>query len=141
MEKMFLKVLLVAKDITQFSALGVRLQRQQEMDLVSAVAGNAGLSQLKSQKIDLVIVDEQLADMSGIAFVKQLVRINPLVNTAIVSALTDEEFHEATEGLGVLMQLPPQPQEKDAEALLAILEKIGALLQPALPQLQKAAKS
>jgi DNA-binding response OmpR family regulator len=136
MERIFLKVLLVAKDITLFSALEVRLQRQQEMDLVSAATGDAGLSQLQSQKIDLVIVDEQLADMSGIAFVKQLVQMNPLVNTAIVSALTDEEFHEATEGLGVLMQLPHQPQEKDAAALLAILEKIGALLHPL-----KAAKS
>ncbi|MBU1566097.1 MAG: response regulator [Proteobacteria bacterium] len=135
-----MKVLLVAKDITQFSALEVRLKCLQEMDLVSAATGDAGLSQLKSQKIDLVIVNEQLADMSGIAFVKQLVRINPLANTAIVSALTDEEFHEATEGLGVLMQLPPQTQEKDAEALLSILEKIGVLLQPMAPQPQKATK-
>ncbi|MFH0784940.1 MAG: response regulator [Pseudomonadota bacterium] len=131
-----MRVLLVTKDIEQFSALKGRLLRQQEIELVSAANGDAGFSQLKNKKIDLVVIDEHLGDMSGIAFVKQLVKINPLANTAIVSALTDEEFHEATEGLGVLMQLPAQPQEKDAEALLAILEKIGALLQP-----HKAAKA
>jgi CheY-like chemotaxis protein len=99
--------------------------------MVSAATGIDGLMLLKGKQIDLVIVDEQLGDMDGIAFVKQLVKINPLIHTAIVSALTAEEFHEATEGLGVLMQLPLEPREKEAEALLAVLAKIGALLQPA----------
>lgn len=140
MERVFLRVLLIAKDIAQFSALVAGLQRQPEIELLPAETGGAGLSLLKGKQIDLVIVDEQLGDMSGIAFVKQLVKINPLVNTAIVSALTAEEFHEATEGLGVLVQLPIEPRDKDAEALLAILEKIGALLQPVAPQPRKAAK-
>ncbi len=135
-----MRVLLVTKDIGRFSALKGRLQQQQEILLASATNGDAGLTQLKNEKIDVVIVDEHLGDMSGIAFVNQLVKINPLANTAIVSTLSHEEFHEATEGLGVLMQLPAQPQEKDAEALLTILEKIGALLQPVAPQSQKAAK-
>jgi DNA-binding response OmpR family regulator len=140
MERVFLRVLFIAKDIAQFSALVARLQRQPEIELLPAETGAAGFSFLNGKQIDLVIVDEQLGDMSGIAFVKQLVKINPLVNSAIVSALTAEEFHEATEGLGVLMHLPREPRDKDAEALLAILEKIGALLQPVAPQPRKAAK-
>jgi DNA-binding NarL/FixJ family response regulator len=140
MERVFLRVLFIAKDLTQFSALIAGLQRQPEIELLPAKTGTAGLSLLKGKQIDVAIVDEQLGDMSGIAFVKQLVKINPLVDTAIVSALTAEEFHEATEGLGVLMQLPREPQDKDAETLLATLEKIGALLQPMAPQPRKAAK-
>jgi DNA-binding response OmpR family regulator len=141
MENVLLRVLLIAKDIVRFSALMARLLRQQEIETATAATAAAGFLLLKSKQIDLVIVDEQLDDMSGIAFVKQLVKLNPLVNTAIVSALTTEEFHEATEGLGVLMRLPVQPQERDTDALLAILEKIGALLQPVALQPQKAAKS
>ena len=109
--------------------------------MIWAATGAAGLSLLKGKKIDLVIVDEQLGDMSGIAFVEQLVKIYPLVNTAIVNVLTDEEFHEATEGLGVLMQLPAPPQGKDALALLAILEKIGVLMQPVASQRREAVKT
>ena len=135
-----MRVLFIAKDIAQFSALVAGLQRQPEIELLPAETGAAGFSLLKGKQIDVVIVDEQLGDMSGIAFVKQLVKINPLVNSAIVSALTAEEFHEATEGLGVLMQLPIEPRDKDAEALLTILEKIGALLQPMASQPRKAAK-
>ena len=133
-------VLLLATDLTKFSALVTGLQRQPEIELLSAETGVAGLSLIKSKQIDLVIVDEQIGDMRGIAFVKQLVKINPLANTAIVSALTAEEFHEATEGLGVLMQLPIEPRDKDAGKLLATLEKIGVLLQPLAPQPRKVAR-
>ena len=140
MEGVFLIVLLLATDLTKFSALVTGLQRQPEIELLSAETGVAGLSLIKSKQIDLVIVDEQIGDMRGIAFVKQLVKINPLSNTAIVSALTAEEFHEATEGLGVLMQLPIEPRDKDAGKLLATLEKIGVLLQPLVPQPRKVAR-
>ena len=84
---------------------------EQAIELAPTATGAAGLALLKGKLMDLVIVDEQLDDMSGIEFVKQLVKVNPLVNTTIVSSLADEEFHEATEGLGVLMQLPPHPGE------------------------------
>lgn len=140
MEGVFLIVLLLATDLTKFSALVTGLQRQPEIELLSAETRVAGLSLIKSKQIDLVIVDEQIGDMRGIAFVKQLVKINPLANTAIVSALTAEEFHEATEGLGVLMQLPIEPRDKDAKKLLATLEKIGVLLQPLAPQPRKVAR-
>ena len=127
-------IVFIAKDFSRFSDLVARLRREQEVELVPVSTGNAGLKQLKDKRLDLVIVDEQLDDMSGIEFVKQLVMVNPLANTTIVSSLTDEDFHEATEGLGVLMQLPPHPGKKDAEDLLAILAKISLLLQPATPK-------
>jgi DNA-binding response OmpR family regulator len=118
-----------------------RLPRQKDIEMATATTAAVGLSLLEGKQIDLVIVDEQLDDMSGIAFVEQLVKSNPLVNAAIVSALTTEEFHEATEGLGVLMQLPAQPQEKDVETLLSMLDKIGVLLRPMSSSTQKAVKS
>lgn len=127
-------ILFVAKDFSRFSALVSRLRREQDVELVPAATGASGLEQLKDKRLDLVIVDEQLDDMSGIEFVKQLVRFNPLANTAIVGSLADEDFHEATEGLGVLMQLPAHPGEKDGEALLAVLARIAVLMQPASPR-------
>ncbi len=126
--------------MARFSSLAAGFVHRQELEMVSVATGIDGLLLVKGKQIDLVIVDEQLGDMDGIAFVKQLVKINPMINTAIVSALSADQFHEATEGLGVLMQLPKEPQEKDAETLLAILEKIGALLQPMARQRQKADK-
>ena len=127
-------IVFIAKDFSRFSDLVARLRREQAVELVPVSTGAAGLKQLKDKRPDLVIVDEQLDDMSGIEFVKQLVMVNPLANTTIVSSLAGEDFHEATEGLGVLMHLPPHPGKEDAEALLTILAKIGLLLQPAPPK-------
>jgi DNA-binding NarL/FixJ family response regulator len=126
-----LQILFATKNMARFSAFVAGLQRRQEIEFLPAVTGGAGLASLRGEKTDLVVVDEQLDDIRGIAFAKLLVKAYPLVNTAIVSTLTAEEFHEATEGLGVLMQLPTEPQEKEADALLAVLAKIGALLHSA----------
>lgn len=123
-------ILFVAKDFSRFAILVDRLRREQDVRLLPASTGVAGLKQLGGMIMDLVIVDEQLDDMSGIEFVHRLVKINPLVNTAIVGTRSADDFHEATEGLGVLMQLPPHPGEKDGEALLAVIEKITGLLHP-----------
>ncbi len=123
-------ILLVAKDISRFAVLIDGLRQGQEADVVSAADGKAGLEGLKTTSIDLVIVDARLDDMTGIDFVKQVVKVNPLVNTVVVSDLSAEDFHEATEGLGVLLQLPRQPQAGDAERLLAVLAKIAGLMPP-----------
>lgn len=58
------------------------LGREPDIELVPAATGAAGLAALKGKRIEVVIVDEQLDDMSGIAFINQAVKINPLVNTA-----------------------------------------------------------
>ena len=134
-------VLFATNDFSRFSELVDKLWHEKAIELAPAATGEAGLALLKVKQVNLVIVDEQLDDMSGIEFVKQLVKVNPMVNTAIVSTLTADEFHEVTEGLGVLMQLPPHPGENDAEALLAVLEKIGALMQPLLQSPPAAARS
>ncbi len=122
-------IVFVAKDFSRFATLVARLRLELEVQLIPVVSGSAGLIQLKGREADLIVVDEQLDDMSGIDFIKQLVLINPSANTALVGSLTEEAFHEATEGLGVLTQLPPRPDEKDAAALLAVVAKITQLMQ------------
>ncbi len=72
----------------------------------------------------LVVTDEQLSDMTGLAFVEKIVSTNPMINCAAVSRLPADAFHEASEGLGILMQLPPDPGSIHAKELLERLENI-----------------
>ena len=127
-------IVFIAKDFSRFSVLVDRLKQEQDVELVPVATGAAGLAKLKGKRLDMVIVDEQLDDMSGIDFGKQFLNVNPLANTAIVGSLPKGEFHEVTEGLGVLMQLPSHPGKADAEQLLAILAKISGLLASPTPE-------
>jgi hypothetical protein len=65
---------------------------------------------------------------------KKLLSINPMINCAAVSPLPHEAFHEASEGLGVLAQLPVAPGKPDAEKLLRHLKDINILLSPKNPK-------
>jgi DNA-binding NarL/FixJ family response regulator len=73
---------------------------------------------------DLVVADENLGDMTGLEFIKAIVAKRPMVNCAAVSSLTPADFHEASEGLGILMQLPIRPGPEHAEKLLEQLKNI-----------------
>lgn len=126
-------ILMVTDNTAPLAALAAALEQRSGIEVRFAASAAAGRDFLQRQPVDLVIVDQWLDQESGIAFAKQLVKAHPLVNIAIVGSEDDESFHEATEGLGVLMQLPPQAGAVEAEKLLTVLDRIGALLKPSPP--------
>ncbi|MDP2862874.1 MAG: hypothetical protein Q8N95_08790 [Desulfobacterales bacterium] len=71
--------------------------------------------------IDLIIIDEKVEGQSCMDIAKDMIRVNAMANLALVSSLSPEEFHEASEGLGIMAQLPLNPDEKNAELLLNAL--------------------
>ncbi len=89
------------------------------------------LAILKNNKFDLIVTDEKLADTNGIKCIKELILFNPMLNCAAVSSLSPDDFHEASEGLGILMQIPQNPGEKDAIKLFDHLKTILNLTEKA----------
>ncbi len=89
-----------------------------------AESGSQALSLINNHPFDIVVSDETLPDMSGLEFAKKLIAKNPMLNIALVSGLSAKDFHEVSEGLGILMQLPVLPQKSDAEKLLERLNHI-----------------
>ncbi len=88
------------------------------VEIYRAHSGNEALALVSVKKISLVIVDESLGDMTGFEFLEKMVKTNPMINSAAVSSLSSRDFHDASEGLGIMMHLPPQPQWKHIEKLL-----------------------
>ena len=88
--------------------------------------GSSGqvMEAISERGFDLLIADESLGDMSGIDLVEKVIARNPMLNCAVVSSLTPDEYHEASEGLGILMQLPSEPGPEEADALMKHLAKI-----------------
>ncbi|MEA2084935.1 MAG: response regulator [Thermodesulfobacteriota bacterium] len=116
-------VLLITSDNNSFLDLAAALEKN-GMQTVRAESGGTAFHRIGNKTFDLVIIDEKLSDMTGLEFAEKLVSINPMMNCAMVSSLSPEDFHEASEGLGILMQLPLAPGKEDAEKLLKHLNSI-----------------
>lgn len=79
---------------------------------------------ISKDRFDLVVADEWLSDMTGLELIKILVGTDPTIHCAVVSSLPAKAFHEASEGLGIIMQIPPRPGKIHMENLLQHLNRI-----------------
>lgn len=135
-----LKLLLVSPDKDSLSGLASALEKDDNVDLSWAGSGARALEIILDTVVDLVVTDEKLGDMTGIEFARRLLSVNPVINCASVSPLSPKDFHEASEGLGLLAQLPTRPGEEDAKDLLQRLKNLknlaaGFFLTPSLQNL------
>ncbi|NOY68807.1 MAG: response regulator [Deltaproteobacteria bacterium] len=117
-------ILLVSSDKDFFTDLASNTEENVDLSISRASSGSNALSMISGNRFELVVSDESLSDMTGLEFMKKLVSTNPMINCAAVSSLSSEDFHAASEGLGILMQLPPCPDKTHAENLLQHLKHI-----------------
>ena len=122
------KVLLVSPDKTSLSNLASALEKQRDVGVSWATSGSHALECVSGASFDLVITEETLEDMTGLELAGRLLRVNPLIHCASVSTLPSEEYHEKSEGLGLMGPLPDRPGEEDAERLLQDLRRIKGYL-------------
>jgi YesN/AraC family two-component response regulator len=121
------KLLLASKNKDAFSDFISALKENGSNGVFYSGSGEEALSMLKQKFYDLVITDEEIGDMSGLDFAKKLVAVSPMTNCVAVSSLSEEDFHEASEGLGLMTHLPLNPGRADAENLLKSLRQIKGL--------------
>ncbi|MDD2901184.1 MAG: response regulator [Syntrophales bacterium] len=108
-------------------AFTAALASDPEVRLEQKASGAAALETARATTPHLVIIDAHLPDFPPLELVQNLLMVNALVNTAVVSPLADEEFHEASEGLGILCRLPLTPGAGEATDLLHQLRKVLGL--------------
>ena len=125
-----LKVLLVSPDEDSLSGLYAALKEHDDVELLTAKSGQKALTMVSESAVDLVVTDEELGDMTGLEFARRLIFINPMINCACVSHLDPERFHEVSEGLGLMDQLPIRPGKEDAEKILRDLRIIKGEVSP-----------
>lgn len=123
-----LSILLAGKNPFGLADLSAAFNKEEGIRVNGAVSAQEAWGILDNYRVDVVVMDEQLADTEVLPFVKELVRQQPLINCAMVSTLAADDFHQATEGLGIFMQLPVNPGGKEAAKMLQVLRSIGALM-------------
>lgn len=90
-----------------------------------APTGQAALEQATTQPPALLVADDTLSDIGPFVLVTRLMEANAAILTAVITDLSPEDFHEAGEGLGILLALPRHPGATNARELLAALRPLA----------------
>lgn len=124
------RVVMVSSKPALLSALGSALEADNRLTVEWADSREHALTLAVGKPPDLMIVDETPAASADLELVRNIMHCNALINVAVISHLPEEAFHEAAEGLGVLMQLPPGAGAEEARAVLLRLSQMGYLTNP-----------
>ena len=119
-----LRLVLATNRPKALQTFAAALSSNPEVQLKQVVSGAEALEAVRTFAPHLVIIDSDLPNTAPLELVQKLLMVNAMVNTAVVSPLSEEEFHEASEGLGVLGRLPNEPGEGDATDLLRQLRMV-----------------
>ncbi len=120
------RILIVTPQRKSLSSFSEALEESQDVQVAWAESGQSAIADVIKHPPLGVIIDENLLDMPGLELVRRLLPINALINTVIISELPHEAFHEASEGLGILAQLPPKPTSADASSILERLKRMAS---------------
>lgn len=116
------KILIVTSQKEKFSPFIDALTREAGVETILSESADAAIESVSADKPSLVVIDETVGETPGLKIARNILMKNAMVNQAVVSSLTPEEFHEASEGLGIMAQLPPTPDAASAKMLLDTLK-------------------
>jgi DNA-binding response OmpR family regulator len=112
------RVLVVTESPPKFTDFARALREEGQVECVWAENPEIAPEMGAGQRPHLVVMDETVGGMSALEWVKRLLAVDAFLNTAVVSALDESDFHEAGEGLGVALRLSPNPGDADARKVL-----------------------
>ncbi len=119
-----LNILLVSIRQGSISELAKDLSSDLEVCVDQVTSGAEALNTLRTKCPHLIIIDSGLPDTDALDLVRQVISVNAMVNTAVVSPLSDDDFHDKSEGLGVLCRLPLDPGPGEADGMLKKLRSV-----------------
>lgn len=79
---------------------------------------------IKAIKPLAVVIEDDQEDFSSLEMVRQILSFDAMIHIAMMSDSPEAEFHEKTEGYGILMQLPRDVDVKDARVLAERLSQL-----------------
>lgn len=119
-------IVVVSSARERLTAFTAALKAGADAPIQLAPTAEAALAAAKKSPPLLMVIDQSV-NRPAFSLVKEILAINALINTAVISAEPEADFHDTAEGLGILMQLPDPPGADDAAALWKRLIDIGAV--------------
>lgn len=119
-----LKVLLVTPQADTLALFAAALSAEGDIVLDWAGSGAAALKRASKSPPDVMVIDNHLGDMPGLELIRRALTVNAMINSALISSLPPDDFHRQYEGLGILVQLPPDPGADQARDLVRRLREV-----------------
>ena len=119
-----IEIVIVASSTEKFQTLVDELESTPKVHTGWAKTSAEAIELASTSTPGLMIIDAQVGDKSGLELAREVILVNAGINMAVISDHPADEFHAASEGLGVLAQLPPNPGISEAERLLNLIEKL-----------------
>ena len=117
------RIMLVADQAHQFEDLTASLNAVPSVATMEVHTAEEALEMAAAHSPDLVIVDEYVGKVSALALIRRLMKVDAFMQTAAVSRQPHDAFHETSEGLGIMIQIPPRPGKFEAELILKTLKE------------------
>ena len=120
------RILIVSSDIHRLADFAAVLSSS-GFEVVWEESGAKALQRVQQIRPLLVILDENLEDMTAWEAIQQLLYIDATINTGVVSRLDPEKFHAKNEGLGIMACIPFCPTKLSAIEVIEALNRISRL--------------
>lgn len=120
------RVLLVGRAPANLASLAQALAQGPDVALRWASSPDLALAETRAWRPALAVIDQDLDSDHAAPWglVRALLEVDAFLNTAVVSGLDPDQFHAASEGLGVMTQLPPAPGPAEAAWLRFLLQEL-----------------
>jgi ActR/RegA family two-component response regulator len=118
-----MSILLVTPRARELAAFAQALGQGCGLPVNTAATWDEALAMVKAVPPAFAVLDQGLAEGEPLALATKFLMVNAMVNLAVVSNLGAEEFHEASEGLGILAPVPVNPTAADGAALAEVFRR------------------
>jgi DNA-binding response OmpR family regulator len=118
------KILIVTSEREKFTGFTDALAREGGFEIIRADSAETAVASVCETSPRLVVIDETVGGTPGLTIARSILMKNAMINQTVLSPLTPEEFHEASEGLGIMAQISPVPDAASAKLVMEILAKM-----------------
>jgi DNA-binding response OmpR family regulator len=122
-----LSIVLVTLEPNNFLELAKQLKTNPQVQISFVKTKAEAIKIASTAKPVLMIIDAQPDDLSVFQMVRDLIMLNAGIPIAVVSQMPEKEFETASEGLGILAQLKPNPGRTEAQMLISKLKILKTL--------------
>jgi len=127
------EIIIASPDAGQLTDFSRALAAVSGLTISQTDSTTAALAAVADPEASLLVVDARISADEGKQLIRGTLMANAMINSAVLSDMPEEDFHENMEGLGVLIQLPLKPTKRDAQTLWERYQAIRLVCPHRLP--------